>query len=155
MPDKLGRLRPRWVCHGGDATCRVKPPGNVPASQAPGGLGVKEPEGRCRTEHFRHTPGLCDAAARLVGGIAIEDFRDMPQSSVAHMRTEAVEPLHGLLPSTRHVTVDLEIGGKEGSHQPGPDGALVVHGVAAARVAFVAPTVLWVVRGQTPSGGML
>ncbi len=76
------------------------------ASQAPGCLGVEEPEGRRRTEHFRHTPGLRNAATRLVGGIAIEDFRDMPQSSVAHMRAEAGEPLHSLLPSARRVAVD-------------------------------------------------
>src|SRR2546425_11443203 len=110
----------------------------------------EEPEGRRRPEHFRHTPGLCDAATRLVVGIAIEDFRDVPQSSIAHMRAEAGEPLHGLLLSVRRVAVDLEIGGNEGSHQPRPDSPLVVDGVAAARVTFIVPTVVRVVRGQTP-----
>src|SRR6185369_483346 len=91
-------------------------------------------------ENFGHAPGLGDAAARSVRLFGVEDFAERAQAGLVEVSGEGLEKVPCLL---LFVRVKLCPGIKEWSDQPGPDGPLVIGGIARFQVAVI---ILLVVR---------
>ena len=96
-------------------------------------------------QHFGYTPGLRDAATGRKRLFGIEDLADGANTGFAEMCLKAVEEASG---SSIVIWVDLEPDVNQGTHEPGPDSALVIARVAGAQVAIVAGLVVGVVRRQ-------
>src|ERR1019366_5776607 len=103
-------------------------------------------ESNLSAEDFGYTPGLGETAARGVGRVAVKDFGDLTGTSglsVVEQRRE-----QGGNPVASSFAIEANIGGNERAEQPGPDGALVVGGVALLRRALVAAFIRGILRGQ-------
>ena len=85
-------------------------------------------------EHFGDAPRLRDAAARNVRRLGVEDLADRAHARLVEVRLETIEQrarTGAVLGMQLQPRVD------EGPNQPGPDGALMVRGVARPQVAVV------------------
>ena len=95
-----------------------------------------------RPQYFCHAPRLRDTAARPLGRVAVENFRDVAQAAIGKMVLKRREPRGSLAVRDITVPVDLYVGGDERSHQPRPDGSLVIGAIALGWAARVSATVL-------------
>src|SRR5919199_6239456 len=86
-------------------------------------------------QHFGHAPGLRHAATGCKRLFGIEDLADGANTGFAEMRLKAMQKVSG---SSVVIWVDLEPGINPGTHEPGPDRALVISCVTGAQVAVVA-----------------
>src|SRR5256885_16856073 len=96
-------------------------------------------------QHFSHAPGLRHAATGRKRLFGIEDLADGANTGFAEMRLKAVQEASG---SSVVIWINLEPGVNKGTHEPGPDSALVIGPVAGTQVAVVACLVLRMVRCQ-------
>src|SRR5262245_35733273 len=93
-------------------------------------------------------PGLRAAAACTMRRGSIGDLSNLPESGRIHEIPDSAEPLR-CLPLGRHRSaVHFDVRRNEGSHQPRPDGSLVISGIAAPDVAFVAWAILRIARRE-------
>src|SRR5262245_65761060 len=76
--------------------------------------------------------------------VAIEDFGNLTNAFVQHEPSQFGQPLFHLSARLGRSPVDIEVRSEERSHQPRPNGALMIGAIAAKRVAFVSATVLMV-----------
>src|SRR6267142_1185704 len=91
-----------------------------------------------RAQHFGHAPGLGEASAGTVRGVAFEDFRDLAQTGLAEMRFQTAQNLSSALSCFFGAAVDLHMRADKRTQQPRPDRPLMVGGIAALLVALVA-----------------
>ena len=77
---------------------------------------------------------MSGAAARVVGGLGIEDLADRSDAGLSEMRFEAVEKSQCAGGVGR---MHFEPGVNERPDEPGPDSSLMVCGVARAKIARV------------------
>src|SRR3954462_12759188 len=98
-----------------------------------------------RAQHFRNAPRLGDAAAWGEWRFGIEDFADRTDAGVVEMRHEAFERLPR---PDRIARIDLQPRVDERPGQPAPHRALVISGIARAKVAEVARLVVAIARGE-------
>src|SRR5512141_2225443 len=80
-------------------------------------------------EDFGYAPGLGDAASRGVGCFGVEDFADGADALFIQVGLEAEEHFSRF---GFFVWVELEPGIDVRADEPGPDGSLVVGGIAGA-----------------------
>ena len=81
----------------------------------------------------------------MKGSVAIKDFAD-------GAKARGIDgPAKWFQETLRNVAIaiDAEMGQSEGSKQPGPDGALMISGVALANAATAVAFVRWVGTGET------
>ena len=95
-----------------------------------------------------HTPCLGNASPRIVRLVCVEDFRDLPQSSLSEMTAETIEPLLCLGNYLRTIRGIFDLRRKEWSGEPRPHCALVIGAVPAPYVAFVMRPISWVGRRE-------
>ena len=77
--------------------------------------------------------------------VSIEDFRDLPDSSVAQVRGKAVEPTFDLAHRRGQRLAHRQLREEERSNEPRPHRSLVVGAVTAPTVSLVATSILRVV----------
>src|SRR3954451_25489256 len=97
------------------------------------------------TEHLGHAPGLGGAASGEVGGLGVEDLADRADAVLVEVGAEPFEVATG---APQVAGVELEPGVDERPDQPGPDGPLVIGGVAGAEVAVVFRLVVGMAGGE-------
>src|SRR5205807_65811 len=81
-----------------------------------------------RPQHFRDCPRLRDTTARRERRVAIEDLAQAAQPVSLQLVRQRLE--EG--PRARRIVIDAQVREHERSHQPTPDGALMVGGVTLA-----------------------
>ena len=90
-------------------------------------------------QHFRHTPGLRDAAPWGERRFSVEDLANRADAGFGEMRFKAIEKS----PCCRAIIgIDPEPGIDERADQPSPHSALVIGCIASAQIAEVARLVL-------------
>ena len=105
-------------------------------SMGEGGLEAAEAVLAPDAEQLADAPGLGGAAAGAVGGFGVEDLGDGADDAfVLEVGEQAEQQLAGALAAGLAAGADEGIA--VGAEEPGPDGALVVGGVAVKLVALV------------------
>src|SRR5271165_457321 len=94
-------------------------------------------------QNLGDAPGLRDAAARRKGRLGVENFADGPNASVSQVWLKTIQELAS---ACQIAAVNLKPGINERSDQPGPHRALMVGGIARAKVAVVLWLVVLVIR---------
>src|SRR6185295_16250127 len=100
-------------------------------------------------ENFCNAPRLRDAADWTMRRVSLEDFRNVPQAGVGQVLLQRRQPKFSLPAGGFAPAVNLYICGDERTHQPRPDGALMVCAVAAGAIASVTAAVMRVARSKT------
>jgi hypothetical protein len=80
-------------------------------------------------ENLGYTPCLGDASPGFEGGIAVENFADRADGRFVQMLAKAFEQAARSLAIRR---INFEPGVYKRSNEPGPDGALMISGVAGS-----------------------
>ena len=104
-------------------------------------------------QHLRDAPGLRDTAFRRVRRIAVRELRKLANSTAIHLRLERVEPFRCLILRRLGSAVSLHVSADEGSHQPKPDRALVIRGIAAVHIPLIRPPVRGILWRQCSQAG--
>ena len=96
-------------------------------------------------QHFGDTPGLRNAPAWCIRRFGIEYFADGPDPVIGQVRIERIQE-----PSTfRSVHAGFQRGVDEMADQPDPHGALMVSGIARAKISEVHRLIVAVARRKT------
>ena len=95
-----------------------------------GPLGKLHPD----AQHLSHAPRLRDAAARCKRQLGVEHFANRSNTRIVEMMDETCD---GRLCAFVILRVDLQPSVHERSNQPRPHGALMISGIARAKIAEV------------------
>ncbi len=83
-----------------------------------------------------------------MGFVAVEDLGDLAQAHALELIDQRREPAASLGLSVGGILMNAEVGVEKGADQPGPDGAVVVGGIALHAVADVVGVVIGVGPGK-------
>lgn len=94
-----------------------------------------------RSKGFCDRPRLGEATARVMWRVAIEDFRNVPQTGFLQMRGKAFEKLTGLLSGSRFSPMHLDPGRDKRTEEKGPDRPLMISPVSFHHAAVVVASI--------------
>src|SRR5690242_18691191 len=95
-----------------------------------------------RSQHFRYTPGLRNAATGTIGWLRIENLTNRADTSVIKVRAKRGQQIVGL----RLVTAHSESGVDIMADQPRPDGALMIGRVSRTEIARIRRLIVEMIR---------
>ena len=93
-------------------------------------------------QEFSDRPSLRNASSRPMRRVTVKNLGHVPGAVLLKELHQFREPSRGLFPRLERAAIHLEPGADERSHQPGPDGALMVGAVAATGIALVPAAIL-------------
>ncbi len=99
-------------------------------------------------QNFSDAPGLGDAASGAVGGIAIEDLRDLTQPRIGKVTLHGQKPRGCLFAGGSAGSIHFHVSLNERSQKPGPDSPLMIGAVPFPLATGIAPAILRISRRQ-------